>query len=213
LNFLLFGPPGAGKGTQSALLVERLGHRHISSGDLFRENIKNQTPLGKEAKVYIDQGQLVPDAVTIGMIREVVKGLGGRSFILDGFPRTLPQAEALDGLLNEMNLKLGQAIFLEVPRGELMSRLTGRRVCSKCGATFHVATKPPKVEGTCDVCGGPLIQRDDDKEEVIANRLEAYDKSTAPLKEYYHRAGLLTIVDGSGDPESIYRAVEAHVKD
>lgn len=213
MNFLLFGPPGAGKGTQSALIVERLGHQHISSGDLFRENIKKQTALGLEAQKYMDQGQLVPDEVTIGMIRETLKELGGKPFILDGFPRTLPQAEALDALLAEMNLSLGQAIFLEVPREDLLGRLTGRRVCSKCGATYHVLSKKPREEGLCDRCGGELIQREDDKEEVIGKRLKAYEELTAPLKDYYNRAGLLTVVDGRGDPESIYRAIEAHVKD
>ncbi len=213
MNFLLFGPPGAGKGTQSALLVERLGHRHISSGDLFRENIKNQTPLGKEAKGYIDQGGLVPDQITIGMIRETLKDLGGKEFVLDGFPRTLPQAEALGELLKEMNLRLGQAIFLEVPRAELLSRLSGRRICSSCGASYHVVSKAPQKEGVCDKCGGALVQRPDDKEEVITQRLAAYEMSTAPLKDYYNEAGILTVVDGSGAAESIYRAIEAHVKD
>lgn len=213
MNIVLFGPPGAGKGTQSALLAERLGHKHISSGDLFRENIKDQTPLGLEAKEYMDKGQLVPDEITIKMIQETFKELGGRPFVLDGFPRTLPQAKALQELLDRMGLKLGQAIFLEVPKARIMERLTGRRVCSECGANYHVQAKPTQKPGICDICGGKVEQREDDTEAVIAQRLQAYDESTAPLKEHYQNEGLLTVVDGGGDAEAIYRALEAHVKD
>jgi len=204
LNIILFGPPGAGKGTQSALLVERLGMKHISTGDLFREAMKNQTPLGVKAKEYVDAGKLVPDEITIGLVEEVLNKLNGQSFILDGFPRTIPQAEALESLMAKVGMKIGRAVFLEVPRESLMRRLTGRRVCSSCGAVYHVESKPPKQEGVCDACGGEVIQRKDDKAEVIGTRLEAYDNSTSPLKQYFAQKGILSEVDGLGETEEVY---------
>jgi adenylate kinase len=204
LNIILFGPPGAGKGTQSALLVERNKMRHISTGDLFREAVKSKTALGVKAKSFMDAGQLVPDEIVIGMVDEVLVGLKGQSFILDGFPRTTPQAEALERLLDGHQLKIGKAVFLEVPRGDLLARLTGRRVCTACGAVFHKDTKPPKVDGVCDVCGGAVVQRKDDQEEVIRTRLEAYDTSTSPLKKYFNEKGLLAEVKGSGSTEEVY---------
>lgn len=208
MNILLFGPPGAGKGTQSALLVERKSLKHISTGDLFRAAIKNETSLGLEAKKYMDKGELVPDAVVIGMVEEMLQQLNGQNFILDGFPRTVPQAEALDDLLAKLDMQIDQAIFLEVPRDQLLSRLAGRRVCKKCGAVYHVMTKPPKKEGVCDLCGGELLHRSDDREEVIATRLEAYDKSTQPLKEFYKDSGLLVEVEGTGSADEVYSRVD-----
>lgn len=208
MNILLFGPPGAGKGTQSALLVERKHMKHISTGDLFRSAIKNKTRLGLEAQKYMDKGQLVPDSITIGMVEEVFMGLDGQSFILDGFPRNVVQGEALENLLKGHDLQIEKALFLEVPLEKLMGRLTGRRVCKSCGATYHVTASPPKKEGVCDKCGGEVIQRADDKEDVIRTRLMAYEESTKPLKEYYKKAGKLVILDGLGNTEEVYGRIE-----
>jgi adenylate kinase len=211
LNIVLFGPPGAGKGTQSALLVERMSMRHISTGDILREAVKKQTPLGIQAKSVMDAGKLVPDDVIIGMVDEVLKGLKGQSFILDGFPRTTPQAEALEKLLASGGMKIGKALFLEVPRQDLLRRLSGRRVCQSCGAVYHVDTKPSKTEGVCDVCGGAVVQRKDDHESVIGTRLEAYDTSTAPLKKYFADQGKFSEVDGVGSTEEVYKRLSAQI--
>ncbi len=207
MNILLFGPPGAGKGTQSALLIKKKAMRQISTGDLFRAAIKGGTPLGLEAKSYINEGKLVPDSVTIGMVREELSKHRG-PFILDGFPRNVAQAEALEVLLNELKISVDRAIFLEVPNAYLLGRLTGRRVCKTCGATYHIEAKPPKAKGVCDVCGGPVIQRDDDKEEVIKTRLEAYEESTKPLKDYYQVKGQLVTVDGTGSTEDVFGRID-----
>jgi adenylate kinase len=204
MNIVLFGPPGAGKGTQSALLVERKQMKHISTGDLFREAVKNQTPLGVKAKGFMEAGQLVPDDVVIGMVEEVAQTLKGQSFILDGFPRTVPQATALENLMSRLGLTIGKAVFLEVARETLLRRLTGRRVCNSCGAVYHVDSKPSKKEGICDVCGGQVLQRKDDHEDVIGTRLEAYDKSTSPLKQYFAKKGIFSEVNGLGATEDVY---------
>lgn len=209
MNLILFGPPGAGKGTQSALLVERLKMRQISTGDLFREAMSKQTALGKRAKEFVDAGKLVPDEVVIGMVDEVLENLNGQSFILDGFPRTVPQAEALSALLQKRNLSIGKVIFLEVPRTALLGRLSGRRVCTKCGAVYHVETKPTKSPGVCDACGSEVVQRKDDKEEVIRTRLEAYDSSTAPVKDFYKKAGRSVEIDGTGDVETVFLRIRS----
>ncbi len=208
MNILLFGPPGAGKGTQSALLVEKRKMRHLSTGDMFRSAIKNETPLGLEAKRYMSEGKLVPDNVTIAMVGEEMKRLKGAEFILDGFPRTVVQAEALNALLSKLSLNIDRAIFVEVPNHYLMGRLTGRRVCKNCGATYHIEASPPKVDGVCDRCGSPLIQRDDDKAEVISTRLEAYEQSTRPLKDFYQSQGRLTVVDGTGAADEVFARIE-----
>lgn len=215
MNLILFGPPGAGKGTQSALLVERLGMRQISTGDLFRSAIKNQTELGKKAKSFIDSGNLVPDSVTIGLVEEELESLGGRSFILDGFPRNVTQAEALGKILQDKSLEISRVIFLEVPMSLLLGRLTGRRVCRVCGAVFHMESKAPKVEGKCDECGGEIYQRADDKEEVIRTRLEAYEASTRPLKDYYRGSQVYVEVDGTGSSEDVFGRIKGvlQVKD
>ncbi|MGE0761809.1 MAG: adenylate kinase [Bdellovibrionales bacterium] len=208
MNILLFGPPGAGKGTQSALLVDRRKMRHLSSGDMFRAAIKNETTLGLEAKRYMNEGKLVPDAITIGMVGEELEKLSGADFILDGFPRTVTQAEALENLLQGLKLRIDKAIFVEVPSSLLLGRLTGRRVCKSCGATYHVDASPTKTPGVCDKCGGVVIQRDDDKEEVIATRLSAYEQSTRPLKDYYQSKGRLVTIDGTGSTAAVFERIE-----
>ncbi|MCB0363886.1 MAG: adenylate kinase [Bdellovibrionaceae bacterium] len=212
MNILLFGAPGAGKGTQSALLVENHGMHHISTGDLFRHAIKNSTQLGLEAKKYMDKGELVPDTIVVGMVEEEFGNLKGKSFILDGFPRTVPQAEALESMLKNNSMAIDKAVFLEVPQGLLMERLTGRRICKACGAVFHMAAKPPKSEGVCDECGGELYQRDDDKAEVIKTRLEAYEASTAPLKAYYEEKGRLVTVEGTGETAQVFDRIDSVMK-
>jgi len=207
LNLILFGPPGAGKGTQSQLLIERRGMKQISTGDLFRAAIKNQTPLGKEAKSILDAGKLVPDSITNGLVKEELSRLNGQNFILDGFPRNVAQAEALKDMLAALSLKIDRVIFMEVPLNMLLGRLSGRRVCRNCGATYHVQSKPTKVEGVCDVCGGEVYQRADDKEDVIGTRLEAYETSTRPLKDYFKAKGHYIEVDAVGTSEEVFNRI------
>jgi len=211
LNLILFGAPGAGKGTQSEFLIKRQNMTQISTGDLFRAAIKGKTELGKKAQEYMDKGELVPDSIVIGMVEEVLLA-GTKNFILDGFPRTVAQADALDSLLKKMNLSIGKAIFLEVPTDILMSRLTGRRVCKNCGTVYHVVSKPSKTEGVCDKCGGEVVQRNDDKEDVIATRLKTYDEFTSPLKEFYKKAGKYIEVDGNKGTEEVYSEIEKVIK-
>ncbi|MDG0815732.1 adenylate kinase [Bdellovibrio svalbardensis] len=211
MNLILFGAPGAGKGTQSELLIKRQGMTQISTGDLFRAAIKGKTDLGQKAQAFMDKGQLVPDSIVIGMVEEVLQN-GVKNFILDGFPRTVAQAEALDSLLNKMNLSIGKAIFLEVPMGILMDRLTGRRVCKNCGAVYHIVSKPSKTEGVCDNCGGEVIQRNDDKAEVIETRLKTYQEFTSPLKEFYKKSGKYIEVDGNRGTEEVYSEIEKVIK-
>lgn len=212
MNLLLFGAPGAGKGTQSSLLVDKLDMVHISTGDLFRNAIKNQTTLGREAKKYMDKGELVPDAIVIGMVEEELKRLEGRSFILDGFPRTVPQAQALENLLVRHNTKADKVIFLEVPNGVLVERLAGRRVCKNCGAVYHVSSRPTQADGVCDVCGGSVVQRDDDKEEAIKKRLQVYSDTTKPLKEFYREQNKLVELDGTGTADEVFGRIQAALK-
>lgn len=211
MSLILFGAPGAGKGTQSELLIKRLGMTQISTGDLFRAAIKGQTDLGKKAQEYMDKGQLVPDSIVIGMVEEVLQK-GVKEIILDGFPRTVAQAQALDELLVKMNLSIGKAIFLEVPMKILMDRLTGRRVCKNCGSVYHIVSKPTKMEGKCDSCGAEVIQRNDDKAEVIETRLKTYEEFTSPLKEFYKKAGKFTAVDGNRGTEEVYTEIEKIIK-
>lgn len=211
MNIVLFGAPGAGKGTQSELLISQLGMFQISTGDLFRAAIKNKTELGTKAQQFMDQGQLVPDEIVIGMVSEVLDK-GVKNFILDGFPRTVAQAVALDDLLKNKNLSIDRAIFLEVPTEILMGRLTGRRVCKNCGAVYHVDSKPSKNAGICDACGGEVIQRNDDKAEVIGNRLKAYNEFTSPLKEFYQSAGKFVMVDGNRSTERVFEDIKNLLK-
>lgn len=197
MHILLMGPPGAGKGTQAAELVKAFQIPHISTGDMFRAAIKEGTEMGKQAKSYIDKGQLVPDEVTIGIVRD---RLGQddckKGFILDGFPRTVEQADALTGILRDLGLSLTRVLNINVSASDLIERAVGRRICKKCGATYHTKFNPPKKEGICDECGSELFQRADDNAETMKNRLSVYEASTKPLIDYYKKAGLYTEVDG-----------------
>jgi adenylate kinase len=212
LNLVLFGPPGAGKGTQSQLISEKFDLKHVSTGDLLRAAMKAQTPLGIEAQGFVNKGSLVPDSVVIGLIRELKASIGKRGMLLDGFPRTTTQAEALDELLRGTGAQVDRAVFLEVSPDLLKDRLTGRRICTTCGATFHVKLKPPQKNMICDNCGGRLEQRADDRAEVIENRLTVYEKNTAPLKSYYKDAGKFVTVDGVGEPTAVFARISDAVK-
>jgi len=212
LSLVLFGPPGAGKGTQSSLMIEKLGMSHISTGDLFRAAMKNETPLGVEAKGYVDSGKLVPDSVTIGLVREVIQADPKGQYIFDGFPRNEAQAEALEAMLTENGAqKIDMALFLEVPEDVLIKRLAGRRLCKDCGAVYHVDGKPPQKDGECDKCGGEVYQRKDDHEDVIGTRLKAYEDGTAPLKSYYSDRKMFVSVDGLGSADAVFERIQKHL--
>jgi len=198
MNIIFLGPPGAGKGTQAKILVEKYAIPQISTGDMLRDHVAKGTELGVKAKEYMEKGQLVPDEIILGMVKERLSQQDAqKGFILDGFPRTVAQAEALDKILEEMDKKIEYVLALIVPDEELVSRLTGRRTCKNCGMMYHIKFKPPKVEGKCDSCGGELYQRPDDNEETVRNRLKVYHKQTSPLIEYYRKKGVLFEVDGS----------------
>ncbi|MDQ0063991.1 MULTISPECIES: adenylate kinase [Paenibacillus] len=204
MNILFMGPPGAGKGTQAERIVEEFSVPHISTGDAFRLAMKQGTAIGLKAKEYIDQGLLVPDEITNGIVKErLALDDCKNGFLLDGFPRTLQQAEALDGMLAELNRGIDHVVNLKVDRGLLLARLTGRRICKSCGSTYHVMFNPPKVEGICDKDGGELYQRSDDTEEKVGTRLDEYTSKTAPLLDYYSTKGLLREVDGEKDIEVV----------
>ena len=204
MKIILMGPPGARKGTQAEKLVELYQIPHISTGDMFRKAQKDGTELGLKAKEYMEQGQLVPDEVTVGIVRERLAEADCKDgFLLDGFPRTVQQADALDGILKDLGMALDRVINIEVDKAFLVDRLTGRRVCRTCGATFHVVNKAPKVEGVCDKCGGELYQRNDDKIETVSNRLDVYAAQTAPLIEYYQSKGVMSSIDGSKSMEDV----------
>ncbi|WMT40530.1 adenylate kinase [Paenibacillus sp. D2_2] len=204
MNVLFMGPPGAGKGTQAEVIVNEFGIPHISTGDAFRLAMKQGTPVGMKAKEYIDKGLLVPDDVTVGIVRERLQQSDcEKGFLLDGFPRTLSQAEALEELLSELGRKLEHVINLKVDRDKLMARLTGRRICKSCGSTYHVIFNPPAQEGVCDKCGGELYQRSDDNEESVGTRLDEYINKTAPLLKFYEDKDLLRQVDGEQEIDSV----------
>ena len=205
LRTILLGPPGAGKGTQAAKIVEKYHIPHISTGDIFRDNIKNGTELGKRAKEYMDKGELVPDDLVIEIATDrLLKDDCNDGFLLDGFPRTVYQAEKLDEFLKAHDSKIDKVLDIAVEKEELMTRLTGRRVCKACGASYHVVNIPPKKEGICDVCGAPLVQRADDNAETVANRIEVYEAQTMPLIEYYEKAGNIAHIDGATGLESVF---------
>ncbi len=204
MNLILLGPPGCGKGTQAKILIDTYHIPQISTGDILREAIKKESPLGIEAKTHMDQGSLVPDHLVIKIIEERLKQADcNRGFVLDGFPRTVAQAEALDTTLAGMGSKLECVFSIEVDDEELIKRLTGRRVCRKCGESYHIEFNPPRQEGLCDSCQGELYQRDDDKEETIKNRLKVYQDQTSPLINFYQRKKVLHSVDGIGSIEEI----------
>lgn len=186
---------------------------HVSTGQLFRDAIKNKTPLGVEAQSYVDAGKLVPDSVVIGLVRELLEKNKNTNFIFDGFPRTMPQAEALEQQIAEVGAnKIHKALFLEVPQQNLLDRLSGRRACKNCGTTYHVTSAPPKTEGVCDKCGGEVYQRKDDAPEAIETRLDAYEKSTAPLKEFYQKKGLFVSIDGVGNSKDVFERIRPYLK-
>ncbi len=208
MYLLLMGPPGAGKGTQAARLVERYDIPHVSTGDIFRGALQERTPLGLEAKRYMDVGALVPDQVTVGITRErLAKSdcIGG--FILDGFPRTLQQAHALDQMLAKMGIRLNKVVNIVVPDQELIPRLTGRRICQSCGATYHMEFRPPAQPSVCDRCGGELYQRTDDQEETVRERLEVYRLQTQPLIQYYRERDLYSEINGAQSTDAVFRDI------
>lgn len=208
MNIILLGPPGAGKGTQAKRLIERYGIPQISTGDMLRAALKEGTPLGLEAKTYMDKGALVPDSVVIGLVKErIQKSDCAKGYMLDGFPRNVSQAEALDTMLGGLSQKVDDVISIEVPNEELLGRLTGRRTCRSCGAGFHVMFDPPKKQGVCDKCNGELYQRDDDNEATVKSRLEVYDKQTKPLIDYYQKQGKLRGIAGVGAMEEIFERI------
>lgn len=201
---VLLGPPGAGKGTQAKLLQEKFAACQISTGDILRKAVTEKTPLGQEAAQYIDRGALVPDDVIVKLVAERLKEKDcEKGFILDGFPRTIPQAESLDTSLKEMGLSLNRVLSVQVPRAVVIERLAGRRNCKNCGALSHMVFNPPKKAGVCDRCGGELYQRQDDEEETVVNRLKVYEKQTAPLVNYYRERNLLREIDGVGAVDEI----------
>jgi len=214
MKTLLMGPPGAGKGTQAVILAEKLGIPHISTGDMFRKAVKEQTPLGIEAKRYMDGGGLVPDEVTIGIVRErLAEADCQKGFLLDGFPRTVYQAEALDGIMKDMGSNLDVALNIDVDEDALIGRISGRRMCRSCGKPYHVSFSPSKVSGQCDECGGELYQRDDDQEATVRKRLEVYKAQTLPLLDYYKAKGLVVNVDGNQPMEDVTKAILKAIKE
>lgn len=205
LRTVLLGPPGAGKGTQAARIVDKYGIPHISTGDIFRENIKKGTELGKKAQEYMNRGELVPDDLVIEIATtRLLEDDCRNGFLLDGFPRTVHQAEKLDEFLAAHGGQLDKVIDIAVGKDELMTRLTGRRVCKNCGASYHIVNIPPAKEGICDRCGGPLIQRADDNAETVANRIEVYEDQTKPLINYYEQAGKIVHIDGTTGLENVF---------
>ncbi|MBR1674058.1 MAG: adenylate kinase [Eubacterium sp.] len=208
MKIIMLGAPGAGKGTQAKMLAEKYSIPHISTGDIFRANIKEGTELGKKAKEYMDKGLLVPDELVVDLVIDRFKADDCKNgYILDGFPRTIPQAEALDAALAAQGDKMDYAINVEVPDENIVNRMSGRRACVGCGATYHIKYNPTKVEGICDVCGKELILRDDDKPETVLNRLKVYHDQTQPLIDYYGKAGIVKEVDGTVDMNDVFNAI------
>ncbi len=208
MKIIMLGAPGAGKGTQAKMIADKYGIPHISTGDIFRANIKEGTPLGKEAKGYMDKGQLVPDELTVRILLDrVASDDCNNGYVLDGFPRTIPQAEVLDSELTKLGDKVDFAINVDVPDENIVKRMGGRRACVTCGATYHIEHVPPKKEGICDKCGSELILRDDDKPETVQKRLSVYHEQTQPLIDYYSNKGILMTVDGTVDMMDVFAAI------
>lgn len=205
MRIILLGPPGAGKGTQAAGIVEKYNIPHISTGDIFRKNIKEGTELGKKAKEYIDQGLLVPDELTVGLVTDrIAQSDCEKGFMLDGFPRNVAQAQHLDEYLKEVGISLDKVINIEVDKDILVGRAVGRRICKSCGATYHVEFNPPKVDGVCDVCGGELYQRADDNEETVSKRIQVYLDETKPLVNYYSQEGIIANINGQQSIDTVF---------
>ena len=208
MKIIMLGAPGAGKGTQAKMIADKYGVPHISTGDIFRANIKNGTELGMEAKKYMDQGLLVPDELTVKILLDrVAKDDCEKGYVLDGFPRTIPQAEVLEEALANIGDKIDFAIDVDVPDENIVRRMSGRRACLSCGATYHIEHVPPKAEGICDRCGKELVLRDDDKAETVKNRLHVYHEQTQPLIDFYEKKGVLKSVDGTVDMQDVFAAI------
>ena len=208
MKIIMLGAPGAGKGTQAKQIAGKYNIPHISTGDIFRANIKNGTDLGKKAKEYMDQGLLVPDELTCDLVMDRISHDDCKNgFVLDGFPRTIPQAEALDEALKKIGQSMDFAINVDVPDSHIVNRMSGRRACLGCGATYHVVAIPPKKKGICDICGAELVLRDDDKPETVQKRLDVYHEQTQPLIEYYDKQGILKTVDGTMQMEEVFAAI------
>ena len=208
MRLIMLGAPGAGKGTQAAKVAESLHIPHISTGDIFRANIKNGTELGKKAKAFMDAGKLVPDELTCDLVADrLAQSDCSEGFILDGFPRTIPQAEALEEVLTKLGTKIDYAVDIDVPDEAIVSRMSGRRACVGCGATYHIVYNPPRTENVCDVCGQTLILRDDDKPETVQTRLKVYHDQTQPLIDFYSGKGALVTVDGTMGLEDVFKAI------
>ena len=210
MKIIMLGAPGAGKGTQAKMIADKYGVPHISTGDIFRANIKNGTELGMEAKKYMDQGLLVPDELTVRILLDrVAQDDCKNGYVLDGFPRTIPQAEVLDSELTKLGDHIDYAINVDVPDENIVKRMSGRRACLTCGATYHIEHVPPKKEGICDVCGSELVLRDDDKPDTVKNRLNVYHEQTQPLIDFYTEKGVLKTVDGTVPMEEVFAAITA----
>ena len=208
MKIIMLGAPGAGKGTQAKQIADKYSIPHISTGDIFRANIKNGTELGKKAKQYMDQGALVPDELTCDLVMDRIQQDDCKNgFVLDGFPRTIPQAEALDAVLGKINEKMDYAIDVDVPDENIVNRMSGRRACLNCGATYHLISIPPKVEGICDRCGSEIVLREDDKPETVQKRLKVYHEQTQPLIDYYKNQGILKSVDGTQPMDEVFKAI------
>ncbi|AER66402.1 Adenylate kinase [Thermovirga lienii DSM 17291] len=213
MKLIFLGPPGAGKGTQAAVISKKYGIAHISTGDILRDNVARETELGLKAKKYMESGQLVPDDVIVDMVERRLKEEDCRAgFILDGFPRTVVQAEALDKLLEKLHITLDGIVYFDVPDDVVIKRLSGRRICKSCGAIYNIHSQPPKKEGVCDLCGGELYQRSDDEESVVRNRLKVYKEQTAPLISYYEKSDKFLRVDASQDSSAVVQAIVEAVK-
>lgn len=208
MKIIMLGAPGAGKGTQAKQIADKYSIPHISTGDIFRANLKAGTELGKKAKEYMDKGLLVPDELTCDLVMDrIAQDDCKNGFVLDGFPRTIPQAEALDAALTKIDQKMDYAIDVDVPDDNIINRMSGRRACLSCGATYHIVSIPTKVEGVCDRCGKPVVLRDDDQPETVKKRLEVYHAQTQPLIDYYQKQGILKSVDGTQPMESVFGAI------
>ena len=208
MKIIMLGAPGAGKGTQAKQIADKYSIPHISTGDIFRANIKNGTELGKKAKQYMDQGALVPDELTCDLVMDRIQQDDCKNgFVLDGFPRTIPQAEALDAALGKINEKMDYALDVDVPDENIVNRMSGRRACLNCGATYHLISIPPKVEGICDRCGSEIVLREDDKPETVQKRLKVYHEQTQPLIDYYKNQGILKSVDGTQPMDEVFKAI------